>query len=82
MDEWIAYSSIEPFTESWLQTGILASTIQNMIMIVLASLGGRKLHSGELAKPTDYLPMQMDTEEQQIGMTPEEAQAYLEKKME
>jgi hypothetical protein len=46
MDEWIAFGVLEPFGDSWRQTGTIAAEINN----VYAS------KQSEIRDPEDYLP--------------------------
>lgn len=40
----------------WQQTGVLASTIANAVMMAVGSFGRRRLSANELTKPTDFIP--------------------------
>lgn len=44
LTEWIAYSQVEPFPDSWMQTGVVASTIAN------------SNSSKKKFKPDDFMP--------------------------
>lgn len=54
---WLAYYSLEPFGESWFQTGTIASALVNCFM------------EGPPAKPADFMPAggleEAQTEEQE-----------------
>ena len=54
MNEWLAFNSIEPLADSWLQTGIVSSTIHNELEVTRCSFGGKK--NPDLHEPAMYVP--------------------------
>ncbi len=54
MDEWMVYCTIEPMPDSWMQTGVVASTIHNEIESVRCGMAG----SGRMNfhEPEQYVP--------------------------
>ena len=46
--EWISYDRIEPLPNPWLQTGVVASTIANVMC------------DGKRLEPIDFVPMQRE----------------------
>ena len=65
--EWIAHDRRNPIGQDWLQTGIICSTVANMIT---AAVGGKKGRR-KLWKPTDFMPVTEVKERQ----TPAEMEA-------
>lgn len=56
LDEWIAYSTLEPFGDEWKQAGTIAAEVANGFRTVLAGLAGQQLEERDLARADDYVP--------------------------
>ena len=74
-DEWMAYDSVEPFDNGWLQAGVVSSSVQNCILTALSSFGGKTLQASELSNPCDFVPW---LEKPKRGMTPAEYLKHIE----
>ena len=70
MNEWLAFNSIEPFADSWLQTGIVSSTIHNELEVTRCSFGGKK--NPDLHEPAMYVPTKSNTSPKKRRMSVEE----------
>ena len=54
--EWLEYYSLQPWGDDWLQTGVIASTVKNNIVMALCANGGEKVKQSDLSDPEDFVP--------------------------
>ena len=78
-DGWLAYHSIEPFDDGWLQAGVVASVVQNSVMSALAAYGGKRLKESDMVEPGDFVPGAEPRRKR--GMTPDEYRQLIESRM-
>lgn len=72
-DEWLAYQSVEPLSDGWQQTGIMAATIHNELELIRCGLAGKS--SPRLHGPEDYVPNKAPRSRKKDRMTPEQMEA-------
>ena len=53
-DEWLAYYSLEPFSDGWMQAGIMSATFHNEIESIRCGLAGHSRLT--LHDPDQYIP--------------------------